>query len=300
MIERQRAVDFIAGSELEDKLTELKAKAEDAVRELERTKKSQSAATEKVVNELQSSQKTAGLEKRHLERLRKQLDKCVVTAPQDGIVIYFKRYWDESSRIRIGTNLNYQWPIFTLPDLDNMQVNVKIHESVVKKVQNGQAVAMQVEALPNHVLHGKVKTVATLSQNDDWRGNGVKEYKTEVSIDDLPVDAGLRPGMTAEVKILIKTVPDALTVPVQAVTELDGKHICYVLNSSGLERREVKIGENNQQLIQIVDGLEEGERVALDARVRAAAELKTDANKLENRNPKSETNSKSEKQNSKS
>jgi RND family efflux transporter MFP subunit len=256
------------------KLTEFKAKAEDAKRELERTKKSQQAATEKVESEMQSAQKTAGLEKRHLERLKKQLDKCVVTAPQDGIVIYFKRYWDESSRIRIGTQLNYQWPIFTLPDLDNMQVNVKIHESVVKKVQKDQTATMQVEALANQILHGKVKTVATLAQNDDWRGNGIKEYKTEVSIDDLPSDAGLRPGMTADVKIHIKTIADARTVPVQAVTESEGKRICYVLTSSGLERREVEVGESNQQLIQILSGVEEGERVALDARVRAAAELK--------------------------
>ena len=90
----------------------------------------------------------------------------------------------------------------------------------------------------------------------------------------MPADAGLRPGMSAEVKILVKTIADAITVPVQAVAEFDGKHICYVLGSAGLERREVQIGDSNQQLIQILEGVAEGERVALDARVRAASELK--------------------------
>jgi RND family efflux transporter MFP subunit len=262
------------------KTTELKAKAHEALRELERTKKSQAAAVEKIANELKGAEKTAALEKRQLERLRTQIDQCVIKAPQDGILIYSAaRPWDESSRIRSGATLYFQQPIFTLPDLNNMQVSLKVHESVVKKVQKDQQVTMQIEALSNQVLHGKVKYVATLAQNDGWRGGGVKEYKTEVTIDDLPTDAGLRPGMTAEVKILIKTVPDAVTVPVQAVTEADGKHICYIVTATGIERRVVRVGESNQQLIQILEGVTAGDRVTLDARVRTATEMKNQEHK---------------------
>jgi multidrug efflux pump subunit AcrA (membrane-fusion protein) len=159
-----------------------------------------------------------------------------------------------------------------------MQVKLRVHESVVNRVLKGQTATLQVEALPGVVLHGKVVSVATQAQSQGWR-SAVKDYETIVSIDDLPPDAGLRPGMTAEVKILLKTVPDALTVPVQAVTEFDGKHIAYVKTSRGLERREVKVGESNETLVQILEGINEGEQVALDARVRAAAELKTSEGK---------------------
>jgi HlyD family secretion protein len=256
------------------KLTELKAKAEDALRELARTERSQAAATEKATSALDAAKKTAELERRELERQRAQLDKCVVKAPGDGIVIYFSRPWDDESRIRAGAQVYFQQPIFTLPDLDNMQVKLKVHESVVKKVVAGQTATMQIEALSNQILHGKVKTIASVAQNDGWRGGGVKEYQTEVSIEDLPKDAGLRPGMTAEVKILIKTIEDALTVPVQAVTEVDGKQVAYVVAGGQIERHEVKVGDANEQLIQVLDGLSEGAAVALDARNRAAAELK--------------------------
>jgi multidrug efflux pump subunit AcrA (membrane-fusion protein) len=116
--------------------------------------------------------------------------------------------------------------------------------------------------------------IASVAQNDGWRGGGVKEYQTQVSIDDLPKDAGLRPGMTAEVKILIKTVENALTVPVQAVTEFDSDQVAYVAGAGGLERRKLKVGESNEQLIQVLEGLVAGERVALDARSRASLELK--------------------------
>lgn len=256
------------------KITELKAKAEDAKRELARTEKSQAAANEKAANELEASKKTAELQKQVLVRLEERLDKCIIKAPQDGIVIYFSRPWDPESRIRPGAPLYFQQPIFTLPDLNNMQVKMKVHESVVKKVHEGQTATMQIDALPNQVLHGQVKKVASVAQSDGWRGGGVKEYQTEVSVDDLPKEAGLRPGMTAEVKILIRTVENALTVPVQAVTELNSEQVSYVVSPSGIERRKVKVGESNEQLIQIMDGIQEGERVALDARSRAAAELK--------------------------
>ncbi len=119
-----------------------------------------------------------------------------------------------------------------------------------------------------------IARIVEVAQNDGWRGGGVKEYQTQVSIDDLPDDAGLRPGMTAEVKILIKTVENALSVPVQAVTEFDGEHVAYVAGAGGLERRMLKVGESNEQLIQVLEGLAEGERVALDARRRASLELK--------------------------
>jgi RND family efflux transporter MFP subunit len=255
------------------KIVELEGKLDDARREFDRAKKGLKSAVEKAQGELTAAKKTAELENRELARLRKQLDKCVVTAPQDGIVIYAKRYyWDDASEIRPGAQVHFQQPIVTLPDLDKMQVKLRVHESVVKKVQKGQTATLQVEALGAQVLHGKVVSVATQAQAQ-WRSS-VKEYETVVSVDDLPADAGLRPGMTAEVKVLLKTVPDALTVPVQAVTEFDGKHIAYVATPGGLERREVAVGESNEQLVQILDGVAEGERVALDARLRAAAELK--------------------------
>ena len=255
------------------KETELTAKAKDAERDLDRTRKSQDAATEKAANEVKAAQKTAEIEKKQLERLKAQMEKCEVKAPGDGIVIYFKRPWDESSRIKPGAQLYFQQPIFNLPDLSQMKVKMKVHESVVKKVKAGLTATMKIDALPGQLLHGKVLSVATLAQEDGWRGGGVKEYETIVSIDDLPAEAGLRPGMSADVRILVKTIPDALTVPVQAVTEVEGKHVCYVVSGDKVERREVTVGDANDQNIQVTDGLSEGEQVALDARSRAAAEL---------------------------
>jgi HlyD family secretion protein len=259
--------------ERDRKVTELKGKAREAERELDRTKKSQKAATEKAQGEVDAASSTEKLEKETLDRIQAQMARCVIKAPQDGIVVYFKRYYDEAMRIQPGAVVFFQQPIFTLPDLEHMKVKVKIHESVIKKIAAGQAATLQVEALANQVLHGTVKSVGTLANSEGWRQT-VKEYMVEMSIDDLPTSAGLKPGMTADVKIHVKTIPDALLVPVQAVTEFDGKSVCYVKSGRTTERREVEVGEANDQHIQILGGLTEGEDVALDARSRAAAEVK--------------------------
>lgn len=258
------------------KITELAAKAKEAERELERTKETQKSAVESAEAELKAAENNATVEKRELERIKEQIDRCTIKAPSDGIVVYSNsRYWDESSRIRPGAQLYYRQEIFSLPDLSRMKVKLRIHESVIKKVQAGMDATMQLDSLPTRPLHGKVIKIATIAQADGWRGAGVKQYETEVSITDLPSDAGLKPGMTAEVKILVAKIPDAVSVPIMAVTEVDGKKVVYVVSGSTVTRREVTVGESNEQHVQIMQGVEPGEEVALDARARAAAELKT-------------------------
>jgi HlyD family secretion protein len=261
--------------ERERKITELEGKANEAKNELQRVTDSQKAATEKAQSEADAAADTEKLERQTLDRIKSQMDRCVIKAPQDGIVVYFKRYYDESTRIQPGAVVFFQQPIFTLPDLEHMKVKVKIHESVIKKIAPGQTATLQIDALPpNHPpLTGTVKTVGTLANSEGWRQT-VKEYLVEIGIDDLPTGAGLKPGMTAEVRIHVKTIPDALLVPAQAVTEYDGKPVCYVKSGRSTERRSVEVGEANDQYIQILDGLTEGDEVALDARSRAAAEVK--------------------------
>ena len=267
------------------KETELNAKARDAKRDLDRSKKSTEAANDKGKADLEAAQQTATVEKQTLDRSRKQLTQCEIKAPADGIIVYFKRPWDESSRIQPGAMMFYQQPIFNLPDLTKMMVKVKVHESVVKKVTKGLSAGVLIDALPNQPLEGTVESVGTLAHSEGWRGGAVKEYMTDVSLKSLPADAGLKPGMTAEVKIFVKTVPNALLVPVQAVTEKGGIYYAYAKIGKSYERREVKVGEANEQFVQVLEGVQENEEVALDARARANAELKVETKDKKDEKP---------------
>jgi HlyD family secretion protein len=271
------------------KITELEAKSKETKLELERTKEIQKSAIDSAIADQKAAESNEVIEKKQMERIKEQIDRCTIKAPADGIVVYSNSRWsDESSRIRPGAQLYYRQEIFQLPDLSNMKIKLKIHESVIKKVQVGMPATITLDALQNRVLHGKVLKIATIAQADGWRGGGIKQYETEVSIEDLPSEAGLKPGMTGMVNILVGTIPDCVSVPVSAVTEYNEIKVVYIVNGSTITRREVQVGESNDQFMQIISGLEPGEEVAMDARNRAAMELKqTDQGKEKDKQKKS-------------
>jgi HlyD family secretion protein len=276
---------------------ELAFKEKDAERELERQKGTAKATMAKVQTDLETALAVCNLEKEQLERARMQLKHVEIKAPKDGIVVYEQtRPWDPSTRVQLGGLMNYQQPVFQLPDLEHMQVKVKIHESKVKTVRAGQKAEIRIEAFPGMVLHATVHKVATLPDAEGhWLQGGGKEFETILTIDDLPTGVGLKPGFTAEVSIQVNHLPGVLAVPVQAVVQHEEQHYAYVSTAAGIERRAVTIGENNEKFTEVRAGLEEGEAVLLDARARAHAEAQGGANqgsKSEIRNPKSETNSK--------
>jgi RND family efflux transporter MFP subunit len=261
----------------ERQLAELNSNSEETERELARTRRSQASAVAKAESDLQGAAATAAVEKTLLDRTKHQLDRGEVTAPEDGILVYDRsRPWDTASRIQPGGVVHFQRVLFSLPDLAQMQVKVKIHESSVKKVKAGQEAEIRVDAYPDAVLLGTVERVATLADNRGfWDQRGVKEYESIVKIRDVPADAGLKPGMTAEIKIHVNHLSDVLLVPIQSVAEKDGQRYSFVVSGTSIERRAVEVGENNDQFVQIQHGLEEGDRVTLDARARLDADSKS-------------------------
>ncbi len=262
------------------KLTELDFNASDAKRELVSTKKAQESAVKKADNQLATAKSSAQIESETLKRIEQQMSTCTIKAPSDGMVLYTnRRYYGEEGQIRPGATLQHQQPIFSLPDFSKMRVNMKVHEAQVKKVQMEQVAAIKLDALADQPLTGKVSKIGTLAQNDGFWGSRVKAYETWITLDQVPSEAGIRPGMTAEVKILIQKLSDVVMVPVSAVAEIEGKRVVYVVEGNTVTRRDVQIGLENEQYIQIVNGLDEGVAVALDARSRSATELKKSTGK---------------------
>jgi HlyD family secretion protein len=239
---------------------------------LKRTEKSTKGAVDKANSDLEAAEITARLEKQELDRVKAQLDKCIIKAPQDGILVYAKdRYWDPSARIQAGSIVYYRQTIITIPDLTKMQIKMKVHESVVKKIRPDLKADIVMEALPGQTIHGTVVSVGTMAHQDGYWSQGGKEYLTIIKVEDLPESAGIKPGMTGEVKVLVNRLSDVLMVPVQAVAESEGRHVAFIVGPLGVEPRTVVVGENNEKFVVIKDGLVEGQRVALDARARVAA-----------------------------
>jgi multidrug efflux pump subunit AcrA (membrane-fusion protein) len=89
----------------------------------------------------------------------------------------------------------------------------------------------------------------------------LKVYNTTITINGTY--DWVKPGMSSKVEILVNKLTDVVYVPVQAISPDDGKQICYIAAGFKPERREVEIGDFNDEFIEIKHGLKEGERVLL-------------------------------------
>ena len=70
--------------------------------------------------------------------------------------------------------------------------------------------------------------------------------------------------MSAKVEILVNELRDVVHIPLQAISPMNGKQYCYVVNGRSAEAREVEVGDFNDEFIEIKRGLKEGEKVLLN------------------------------------
>ena len=144
--------------------------------------------------------------------------------------------------------------------MTQMQVKVNIHESLIKKIKVGQKAEIRIDAFPNIVFVGTVKSVSQLADStpslDERRRQGIPH--------DRDPRRPQRPRAQARHdrrgQILVGELNNVLVVPVQAVAEHKGEFFAFVDEPGGIKLRKVKIGENNEKHVEILDGLKEGEQ----------------------------------------
>jgi multidrug efflux pump subunit AcrA (membrane-fusion protein) len=205
------------------------------------------------------------LEKVRKDRLEDQLKYCIVTAPQSGMVVYANNMSRRSSstqaQIEEGSMVREGQNLIRLPDLTNMQVKVTVHETKVNLLRSGMPARIVIQ---DKVLDGTVISIANQPEPGSWMSSSIKEYATTVTIDGFT--EGLKPGMTAEVEILIADLENVLIVPVAAVVEQRGQFLAWVQTEKGPERRLLSLGQTNDRDIEIKDGLIIGDVVILNPR----------------------------------
>ena len=201
-----------------------------------------------------------------LEKYGEQLDKCKIYAPHDGMATYAvssSRYSrSSSSTIAEGATVRQRQEIITLPDLSTMQVKTAVHESVLDRINPGLRASITIDAFPDARYKGSVKSVAVLPDQGGWMSSDIKVYETVVTIDEKV--ERLKPGMTAVVEIHVERLKDVLSVPVQAIVQIEDQSWCYVGIKSGVERRILKLGTTNDEFVEIREGISEGDRVVLN------------------------------------
>jgi RND family efflux transporter MFP subunit len=157
-----------------------------------------------------------------------------------------------------GAPVDRSTPIATVTDLDSLAASVDLSEFDVAQVKLGQTAVVSVDALGGKAFPGKVAFVALVGTETA----GVVTFPVRVT---LTRSGGLKPGMNVSVRIIVAQKGDVVQVPLEAVTrDQDDNAFVTVVDQSGQEtKRPVKLGLANNESVEIVKGLREGESVVL-------------------------------------
>ena len=178
-----------------------------------------------------------------------------ITAPFAGVVT--KRYADTGALIQAGTT-SQSMPVVQLGEWSKLRLVVPVPESAVSQLQLGSAVQVHVSAM-NRDFEGRVARFAD-ALNDETR-----TMHTEIDVQNS--DGTLKEGMYAEAKIILKQQIDALTIPIQALERNNSGGTVLIVDAEGrVEEREVKLGAESSDRVEILGGLAENDRVVIGNR----------------------------------
>ena len=218
------------------------------------------------------------------------LEYCVVKAETSGLVIYpTARPWEYAPKIQEGATVYMGQTMLLMPDLARMQIKISIHESFIDRMRPGLAARV---TLPDRTLAGEVSSVASVTEPaGEWNGYVVK-YDTLIALPSVP---RLRPGMSAEVEVILDRHTDVLTIPVAAVVETAQGDFCWVKTAKGAKRCSLKLGDTNDVFTVVEAGLKEGDEIVLNpfAFKEAQALAMKPRDEAKSHKPESDTKSKS-------
>jgi HlyD family secretion protein len=190
-----------------------------------------------------------------VEAARVTLEKTVLKAPFDGVIA--------DVTTEVGEWITPSPPGLPIPpvieilDTSGIYVSAPLDEVDVAKVRTGLPVRITFDAYPGRTFAGRVTRVAPFVLD-------VKEQNRTIEVDAVLHDAAfaetLKPGLSADVTIVLKTVENVLRIPAFAL--LEGDHV-LVLRGGRLVRVAVKTGLRNWDFVEITGGLSEGDLVVV-------------------------------------
>lgn len=159
-------------------------------------------------------------------------------------------------RVSVGSLVSPETVLTTLDDTDPIKIDFHIPETLVSYLEPGRAVHARTAAYADTVFVGTVETI-------DTRVDTVSRTVVVRARVDNP-DGRLLPGMFLTVE-LSEGERDALVVPEQAIVPEQSRQFVFVVaDGDAIERRAVEVGRRHDGMVEVVDGVAEGERVVVE------------------------------------
>lgn len=177
-----------------------------------------------------------------------KLDQLEIRSPMDGIVAGIWRQPGET--IRGG-----EW-LGDVYNTSDMRIWAEVDDIDVLQIKQEAPVTVTVDALPGEKFEGKVVRVSTMGKD---RNSGLTRFQVEIEVVGGPQ---LRPGMQARAQVDAGSAQGVLLIPLEAVFEEDSVSKVEVLGDDGVPKVvTIKLGLMNDKFAEVVEGLEEGDKV---------------------------------------
>jgi multidrug efflux pump subunit AcrA (membrane-fusion protein) len=225
--------------------------ADKAVRAYDQAKINYSTKVKQAEAKMREAEAELNKEKQNYNDILQVMGQFTITATEPGMVIY-AREWDGKKRI-VGSTINaWDMRVATLPDLSKMQSVTHVNEVDIKKIRVGQKVKIKLDADSDKKLTGEITSVANIGEQHPSSESKVFEVVIKV----LESDSTLRPAMTTSNEIMVETIENAMFIPLETVHSDDqGLTFVYIKDGSGIKRKQVELGLENDNHVVVKAGL---------------------------------------------
>lgn len=233
------------------------------IRELHEKKLVSPSSLEEAVANYESLKAQVSADSFALKEALESLKKTVLTSPIDGEIVAV--YKEEGEMAVVGTISTPGSVILVVADRSKMQVSALVDETEVVRIRKGQKARIEVDAFPDSTFKGRVARIGGMPEKSivATQTEGVS-YPVEI---ELKNGNTLLPGMSAVADIIVAERDSALLLPFSAVgtREIEGKRqdVVFVIKDGVAHLKPVKLGISSERFVEAVEGIEEGDTVAV-------------------------------------
>jgi HlyD family secretion protein len=153
-------------------------------------------------------------------------------------------------------------PLAELPDADSLRITAHVDETERGRLAPKQPVTVHLDAIPDRQFTGGIENISALATEDFSAGWPIpRNFDVRIILDDS--DPRLKPGMTAQVTVIVDRVRDAVAIPVQASFQKEGETLAYVWSGSKFRPQPIEISRRSGDRVLVAKGLQPGDRIAL-------------------------------------
>ncbi len=253
---KQEIVSRIEGAEAKLKV----ADAEQKLHEMEEKVKSDRALNKATIESKTQASKKAAYD---VQRAERALTKMILRAPLAGMISLVP-VWRPEGEVPFKPG-DRAWPgalMAELPDVSSLRISARVDETERGRIAVKQSVTAQLDAIPDRQFTGNIDQISTIASIDFSAGWPIpRNFNLEIALDQA--DTRLKPGMTAQLTVVVDRVPDALSIPSEASFQKSGQTVAYVWEGSKFQEHAIDIGRRSRNRILVAKGLRAGDRVAL-------------------------------------